>query len=65
VVLAAGDDRDDYAWIDNGDSLVRVVLGAGVPEWQRAGAIGTCSKIEAKLGRLIWSNGRPRVVRVS
>jgi hypothetical protein len=64
VVLAAGDDRDDYAWIDYGDSLVGVVLGERVPEWQRAGAIGACSKIEAKLGRMIWMNGRPHVLRV-
>jgi hypothetical protein len=58
VVLTAGDDGDDYAWIDYGDSLVGVVLGERVPPWQRPGAIEACSKIEAKLGRMIWDNGR-------
>jgi DUF2971 family protein len=62
VVLAAGD--DDYARIDYGDALVGVVLGERFPERQRPGAIGQCSRLDIKLGRMDWENGRPHVVRV-
>jgi hypothetical protein len=70
VVLATGDDRDEYARIDYGDSLVGVVLGEQVPERQEAGAIEACSTLEVKLGkvklgRIIWDNGRPHVLRVA
>lgn len=64
VVLTAGDDGDDYAWIDYGDALVGVVLGERVPEWQRPGAIEACSTLEVKLGRMDWRYGRPHVLRV-
>ena len=70
VVLTAGDDRDEYAYLDYRDSLVAVVLGERVPEWQRPGAVDTCSKFEVKLGgkvklgRMKWCHGRPRVFPV-
>lgn len=64
IVLAAGVAREDYAYLDYSDSLVGVVLGERVPEWQRPRAIEACSKLEAKLGRMIWDNGRPWVIPV-
>jgi hypothetical protein len=54
VVLAADDDCDDYAWIDYEESLVGVVLGERVPEWQRVGALRACSTIPVRLGRMEW-----------
>jgi Protein of unknown function (DUF2971) len=63
VVLAAGTEPDEYAWIDYGDSLVGVLLGERVPEWQRPGAFEACSKLGVKLGRMEWVTGRPHVIR--
>jgi hypothetical protein len=64
VVLTAGDDLDDYAYVDYGDSLVGVVLGERVPEWQEPGAVEACSRINVKLGRVDWVYGLPGVVPV-
>jgi hypothetical protein len=64
VVLAADEDGDEYAYVDYRDSLVGVVLGERVPEWQRPGALEACSRIQVRLGRMDWIYGRPRVVRV-
>jgi Protein of unknown function (DUF2971) len=62
IVLAAG--GDDYAHADYGDALVGVVLGERFPTWQRPGAVQECSKIEVKLGRMHWAQGRPHVLRL-
>lgn len=66
VVLATGDDgregRDDYAYVDYGDSMQGVVLGERFPEWQDPGAIEQCARAKVKLGWMNWVNGRPRVL---
>jgi hypothetical protein len=64
VLTGTIDDRDEYAYVDYGDSLVGVVLGERVPEWQEPGAVEACSRMNVKLGRMEWVNGLPGVVPV-
>lgn len=61
VVLKASKKRDDYAYIDYGDSLVGVVLGERFPDWQDPAAIRGCEDVRVPLGWLAWYYGRPRV----
>lgn len=55
----------DFVFVDYDDALEAVIVGHAFPPWQRAGAVQLCDAMETSARRIIWSNGRPMLSRMT
>jgi hypothetical protein len=56
---------DGYSHVEIGDTLSKIIVGHGFPDWQMPGFYGWCDRIGAQPWRMSWDRSRPSPQRAS